>query len=331
VAITLSMTPAGGSTLDPADTIEVQLDHEGDSNFLVLFTRLASPPANLICATSIQGVTPGGSGFSPYVVDDISDGTPNRITVRITNSDGWPAGSIEMNVWATESDGNRNFLSQSYTGAGAGGGGDVITAVGPGAIDAADPVVLAIAGDLPDLTIYALFPGVRAEVLLTIESGSPVTGPGYAFTLPANVEITRDDGWPADFSLVVLCSGNADSLSYAYTVNDPTGFGPFDTIAPEVSNVSPAPGVAITAQTPVGLDVTDNAGALRRVLLGVLFTATGITELVHDGDAFVGPYQNASARDPIAGGFRYSLLRDGGWPSSPTVRVFAFDVAGNEV
>ena len=35
-------------------------------------------------------------------------------------------------------------------------------------------------------------------------------------------------------------------------------------------------------------------------------------------------------RTMIAGGFRYTVLRTGGWPGAPTIQTFAIDRAGNE-
>lgn len=108
-----------------------------------------------------------------------------------------------------------------------------------------------------------------------------------------------------------------------------------DVTSPVIGNVSPAPGTPITSTTPLVLEVTDDSGALRRVLLTATYSAgalTGVTELLFDGDAFVGHYVGGrSGREPIPGGFRFTLLRDTGWPASPTIRVFAFDRSGNEI
>lgn len=60
------------------------------------------------------------------------------------------------------------------------------------------------------------------------------------------------------------------------------------------------------------------------------FPATGVTELVHDGDAFRGFYAATSSRTMIGGGFRFTVLRSGGWPGAPTIQAFAIDHAGNE-
>lgn len=98
--------------------------------------------------------------------------------------------------------------------------------------------------------------------------------------------------------------------------------------APIVSNVTPAPGTPITAAAVIGVDVTDDA-SLRRVLVTVAFPSLGRTELAHDGDGFTQQY-GLSRRDNITGGYRYALQRQGGWPASPRLLVYAVDADGEE-
>lgn len=105
---------------------------------------------------------------------------------------------------------------------------------------------------------------------------------------------------------------------------------PVDATAPAVGNFSPAPGTPIARTGPVSFDVTDDSGDFRRIFVVAFFPATGVTEVVHDGDAFRGFYAASSARTMIAAGFRYTVLRSGGWPAAPTIQTFAIDRAGNE-
>ena len=100
---------------------------------------------------------------------------------------------------------------------------------------------------------------------------------------------------------------------------------------PVVSNVTPTPGTAITATTPVGLDVTDDSGVFRRIMLVASFPTLGLLEVVHDGDNFAPLYAGTgNTREAIANGFRYAALRRGGWPASPTLIPFAIDQEGAE-
>lgn len=105
---------------------------------------------------------------------------------------------------------------------------------------------------------------------------------------------------------------------------------PADTTAPTVTNFEPAPGTPIARTAAVSFDVTDESGDFRRIFIVAFFPATGIAEVVHDGDAFRGYYAANSSRTMIAAGFRYSVLRTGGWPAAPTIQTFAIDRAGNE-
>lgn len=100
---------------------------------------------------------------------------------------------------------------------------------------------------------------------------------------------------------------------------------------PVVGSFSPAPGTSITASTPLEFSVTDNSGLFTRIILIADFRALGIREIIHDGYAFGpnyrGPYNSIAS---IANGFRYSALRTGGWPESPTIQPFAIDREGTE-
>jgi hypothetical protein len=105
---------------------------------------------------------------------------------------------------------------------------------------------------------------------------------------------------------------------------------PVDATAPAVGNFSPAPGTPIARTRAVSFDVTDESGDFRRIFVVAFFPATGVTEVVHDGDGFRGFYAASSSRTMIAAGFRYAVLRSGGWPAAPTIQTFAIDRAGNE-
>lgn len=101
-----------------------------------------------------------------------------------------------------------------------------------------------------------------------------------------------------------------------------------DETAPTVAVVSPASNLIITPSTQLVIDVTDNV-LLRRVLL--VARTGGLEEVVHNGNAFGPMYsRDPNRREAISGGYRYTLLRRGGWPSSPTIDAYPFDTAGNE-
>lgn len=105
---------------------------------------------------------------------------------------------------------------------------------------------------------------------------------------------------------------------------------PPDPLPPELGEVSPEPGSALERLQPVTLEVLDPRERLRRVVLHARFAGSEALEVVHDGDGFA-PLFAASERVAIAGGFRYTLRRRGGWPGHPTIRPLAFNADGLEI
>lgn len=186
-----------------------------------------------------------------------------------------------------------------------------------------EPYALVAVG-LYGATMFAVNPDFYTVV------ATPISG-GYRYTIGC---VT---GWQRGFTVFVISqdagfveSGIGPSLSLGsvdYSV-DPSV--PLDADPPASAVVSPAPGTEITAATPIVFDVTDDSGLMRRVLVAVYYAATGITELVHDGDTFLGRFM-ACSRVAIENGFRYTVVPSGGWTSSPTIRIFAIDRTGKEV
>jgi Concanavalin A-like lectin/glucanases superfamily len=94
---------------------------------------------------------------------------------------------------------------------------------------------------------------------------------------------------------------------------------------PTVTWVSPT-GV-LTAGMPIVVDATDADGFSALVLMAEF--SNGAYEVVHDGVAFAQAYATRSTRTVIDGGFRYSVVRYGGWFGSRVVmRLTAVDSAG---
>lgn len=99
--------------------------------------------------------------------------------------------------------------------------------------------------------------------------------------------------------------------------------------APVVTLVSPLV-ASVESAGAVVVDVTDADGNLGRVFVVARYPATGKEELVHQGDRFTTDFNGQSSRAPLANGFRFTLKRSGGWPSSPIIDVYAFDATGRE-
>ncbi len=108
--------------------------------------------------------------------------------------------------------------------------------------------------------------------------------------------------------------------------NMPAGGTPGD---PQVSNFTPALASAVGPTDTIAFDVVDVPVPLQRVLVLVSFPNLNLYEVAHDGDALGPRYANQfCSREPIANGYRYTLLRDAGWPGSPRIIPMAFDNGG---
>lgn len=99
---------------------------------------------------------------------------------------------------------------------------------------------------------------------------------------------------------------------------------------PVVSNFTPAEGTPVSANTPIGFDVTDDQDSFRRIMVTAAFANLGVTEVVFDGENFVGRFASLSTRLSINGGYRFAIQRQGGWIGSPEIKVIAIDTSGNE-
>lgn len=96
---------------------------------------------------------------------------------------------------------------------------------------------------------------------------------------------------------------------------------------PAVANFAPAAGTSITPTTPISFDLTDDAGTFAAIVPMVQFGDL-TPEPTHDNENFTALYAGSS-RVAIAGGFRYTLTRVGGWIGTPKLRVYAVDQDGN--
>jgi hypothetical protein len=128
----------------------------------------------------------------------------------------------------------------------------------------------------------------------------------------------------------VIDAGGVSSLSSMVLMDLAVAAAtPADILPPVVTLITPATSLQLTSSTALVIDVTDNS-ALRRSIIAVRFQALGLEELAHTGDRFSALYSVSSTRTAIAGGWRYSLVRAGGWPGDVVVDVYAIDTSGLE-
>jgi hypothetical protein len=147
-------------------------------------------------------------------------------------------------------------------------------------------------------------------------STASITG-GTRFTF------TRSGGWKQNPTITAYARdayGNeqllTNSIAFVYTP---------DTTGPTKALVSPSNASTIISTTSIVLDVTDDSG-LGTVLLSAQFTDSS-EELIYSG-SFASGYSTSSTGS-VSGGTRYTLMRDSGWRSNPTIRAYATDALGN--
>jgi hypothetical protein len=189
-------------------------------------------------------------------------------------------------------------------------------------------------GSLGQVLIYATFPGASAPELVydgsafssAYSSGSTVTSitNGLRFRL-----VRAGVGFYGTFTVTTLArdpTGNAASQTYTWTAPA----YPTDSTAP-TATATPASGSTVTQLQAIQIDVTDDSGALASVWVSATIQGVVAPEVVHDGTSFSAPYAAGSTRTSITGGYRFNILRDGGWAGPFTLKAYAKDSAGNEL
>lgn len=110
-----------------------------------------------------------------------------------------------------------------------------------------------------------------------------------------------------------------------------TGGGSSDTTPPVIADYNPPLGTPIARTGTIQFTATDAGSGIKRVIIVAAYAATGVDELVFDGDNFRGAYAGRSRVEIIPSGYRFSIGRGaGGFLSQPSFTAFAVDKAGNE-
>lgn len=333
----ISFSPISGSQVDPTDAIRVTVDHDGTLIHVVVIVRYTEGNGGAWETATVGLLLSGDSFMFPYRTTFVSH-VGNQYVVDITHEgqDGFDR-DFDVSVYTAESASGASNANASYTSSAPDKTVDIVDP--GGAIAPADYVEVQTSGIAPDDLEVFFAIGASDLQQLPFSLRTEIARFGGIDFPPYTVQdmgggtyrITREGGWLKSMIAVAQSVEAGDDVQ-PITVFPETEVDPGD--PPEVGNVSPAPGTPITTTTPLVFEVTDDSGTFRRIILAVAFSAgelAGVTEIAHDGDAFVGHYSTGCTRDPIAGGFRFTLLRAGGWPASPTLRVFAVDTAGNEV
>lgn len=106
-------------------------------------------------------------------------------------------------------------------------------------------------------------------------------------------------------------------------------FGSKNLVAPVVTIVSPEEDSDIAPDTPLVVDITDDEGLFVLTTLRVSFVGRPVEEVIFRNDGFAANYVD-STRVDIANGYRFTLVRTGGWPASPIFDPDVVDAAGNK-
>lgn len=122
-------------------------------------------------------------------------------------------------------------------------------------------------------------------------------------------------------------------IKYGKGLFNYTGNAPVEPVPPTVTIISPTAGTTISINTPIVFKVEDELDSFKRIILVIEFPASGIKEVVFDGNGFGPMYTNGSNTvSTIDNGFQYQILRNGGWipNDGPILTPFVIDTSGGE-
>lgn len=111
-------------------------------------------------------------------------------------------------------------------------------------------------------------------------------------------------------------------------ISDSLGIQP-DEVAPEISNFVPTSGSTIEKTDDIQFDVTDETAVAAVAVLATFRPgSTEDCEVVYDSTGFRGRYRSSTIT-AISGGYRFNVVRSGGWPSRPYLEFLLVDTGGN--
>ena len=154
--------------------------------------------------------------------------------------------------------------------------------------------------------------------------------------------VDTDPYWDPDFKRRVYPSDPYSSgfkYAFSFDVVEPEFLTPTGRIVmastlggggPVVSNVMPTAGTAIGANQALGFDVTDDSEKFRAIILVATYNGLLTREVIFDQSGFSPMFSAGSTVADIPNGYRFSLVRAGGWPAAPTITPTAIDQAGME-
>jgi hypothetical protein len=140
---------------------------------------------------------------------------------------------------------------------------------------------------------------------------------------------------------IVAGVSSADPFEYhpASITSGGTYTAPLEFPGVEIAEADAIPGLVIidlitpigtiSKTTPIIIDVYGTTVPLRRAWINAAYAGVISDDMVHNGDRFGAAYQGVTNnRANITNGYRFTLLRDGGWPGTPSLDVHAVDTQG---
>lgn len=158
---------------------------------------------------------------------------------------------------------------------------------------------------------------------ITAEIGGAGLGLGAYFYTPTPAEIAA-----LGYDAIVIDKSPA-ALPYVYAWNIiPVPIGPVGPPGIIIIDLI-TPIATISKTTPIIIDVYSTAVPLRRAWVNASYAGFLPDDMVHNSDRFGSAYQGSTnVRSNITNGYRFTLLRDGGWPGTPAITVHAVDTLG---
>jgi hypothetical protein len=334
--IIANLTPNMSSTITSTTAIsfDVLAGAGGSLQILAVEVDLSSGKKELVWLNDHTGDKYAGSS-----VASVTGG----YHVSVTRTPSWPTSGLVLRIYATDPQGTL-ATAYSYTVSNPDTQAPVFDQFNPapgGTVTVAGAVAfraLDAGGLTPTLTGWPIVEYLRPDGMTeTVYDGTSFQAPFATSSTRGgsnlgNFSIVRDGGWfPPEGALQIIATdpvGNSIDELYEFLVATP----------PVIANFSPTSGSTITRTTPILFQVTDLGGAIETVglrLIGYTYFGTGPAEVIFDigqsvGGGFVNPYITSSTLTGISGGAQFSILRDGGWPATVTLRIYVVDIYGNE-
>jgi hypothetical protein len=179
------------------------------------------------------------------------------------------------------------------------------------------------------------FKGVLSEVIFgTTEPGNLVTLGHPIKAFPFEIGVRRNVGISGLLGVdtIPMNGGNIETVylqpapaEYAVTWGEVIRVGALGSdSAPTIVVVMPPEVSGVEVTQPLVIDATDENEEVRLMVVA-RFEGRGFEEVVHNGARFTPNYNAKSSRTELEHGYRYTVIRNGGWFESPKLDFYAIN------